>query len=96
MPNMGSTHNCLAVINLDPALKKDKNYYLQVFLKEFKYIEKEEKVISHVTDGLEIYSDDSHEEQIKTKYQNNVFFFSEQFQRAILKIYFLKMSVLRE
>ena len=31
---------CLVVISLDSALKKDDNYYPQVFLKECKYIEK--------------------------------------------------------
>ena len=32
---VGSHHTCLAVISLDSALKKDENYYLQVFLKVF-------------------------------------------------------------
>ena len=32
-------HACLAVISLDSALKRDKNYYAQVFLKKCKYIE---------------------------------------------------------
>ena len=32
------SYACLAVITLDSALKKDENYYPQVFLKEFKYI----------------------------------------------------------
>ena len=32
-----SNHTCLAVISLDSALKKDKNYYPQVFLKDCKY-----------------------------------------------------------
>ena len=40
IPNVGSNHTCLAVISLDSALKKDENYYLQVFLKECKYTEK--------------------------------------------------------
>ena len=35
-----SNHTCLAVISLDSALKKDENYYPQVFLQECKYIEK--------------------------------------------------------
>ena len=35
-----SNHTCLGVISLDSALKKDYNYYSQVFLKECKYIEK--------------------------------------------------------
>ena len=57
-----SNHTCLAVISLDFALEKDDNYYLQVFLKECKYIEK--KVIRHINDNLSdfSYSDDSDEE----------------------------------
>ena len=40
IPKVDSNHACLAVISLDSAFKKDGNYYPQVFLKEFKYIEK--------------------------------------------------------
>ena len=40
IPKVDSNHTCLAVISLDSALKKDDNYYSQVFLKERKYIEK--------------------------------------------------------
>ena len=40
IPKLDSNHTCLAVISLDSALKKDDNYYLLVFLKECKYIEK--------------------------------------------------------
>ena len=45
-----SSHTYLAVIRLYSALKKDDNYYLQVFLKECKCIEK--KVIRHINDNL--------------------------------------------
>ena len=31
IPNLGSNHTCLAVITLDSALKKNDNYYPQVF-----------------------------------------------------------------
>ena len=43
-------------------LKKDDNYYLQVFLKGCKYIEK--KVIRHINDNLSDfpYSDESNDE----------------------------------
>ena len=34
MPRVGSDYTCLAVINTESALKKDENYYPQVFLKE--------------------------------------------------------------
>ena len=39
-PKMDSNHTFLVVISLESALKRDENYYLQVFLKECKYIEK--------------------------------------------------------
>ena len=35
-----SDSTCLAVITIDPALKKDENYYLQAFLKECRYFQK--------------------------------------------------------
>ena len=47
---MDSNHTCLAIISLDSALKKDENYYPQVFLKECKYIEK--KVNRHINENL--------------------------------------------
>ena len=50
IPKVDSNHTCLAVISLNSALKKDDNYYLQVFLKECKCIEK--KVIRHINDNL--------------------------------------------
>ena len=56
---MDSNHTCLAVISLDSALKKDDNYYVQVFLKECTYIEKQ--AIGHINDNLSdfSFSDDS-------------------------------------
>ena len=50
IPKMDSNHTCLAVMSLDSALNKDRNYYPQVFLKECKYIEKKKKVIRHNND----------------------------------------------
>ena len=40
IPKVDFNHTCLAVISLNSALKKDDNYYPQVFSKECKYIEK--------------------------------------------------------
>ena len=45
---LNSNHTSLAVISLDSAPKKDDSYYLQVFLKECKYIEK--KIFRHIND----------------------------------------------
>ena len=62
-PKVDSNHTCLAVITLDSALKKDNSYYLQVLLKECKYIEK--KVIRHINNNLSNFSyssDESDEE----------------------------------
>ena len=62
-PKLDSIHTCLAIINLDSALKKNDNYYPQVFLKECKYIAK--KVVWHIHENLNDFSsdyDDSDEE----------------------------------
>ena len=50
IPKVDSNPTCLAVINLDSALKKDENYYPQVFLKECKYTDK--KVVRHLNSNL--------------------------------------------
>ena len=58
--NCGIT--CLAVITLDSALKKDYNYYLKVFLKECKYIER--KVVRHIHENsCDFSSSDESEEE---------------------------------
>ena len=49
IPKVDSNHTFLAVINLDSALQKDEYYYLQVLLKECKYIKK--KIIRHINDN---------------------------------------------
>ena len=47
---MDSNHTCVAVVSLDSALKKDGNYYPQVFLQECKYMDK--KLVRHINDNL--------------------------------------------
>ena len=54
IPQLDSNHTCLAVISLDSTLKKNGNYYPQVFLKECKYIEK--KVVRHINDNSSDFS----------------------------------------
>ena len=60
IPQVDSTQTSVAAVSLDSALKKNENYYLQVILKEFKYIGK--KVIRHINDNLSFYSSESDEE----------------------------------
>ena len=62
MPRAGSNHICVAVITIDSGLKKEENYYPQVFLKECNFIEKEKKVIRHITKDIEVFPSDSDEE----------------------------------
>ena len=57
MPKVGSDYTCLAVITIGSALKKDQNYYPQVFLKEWKYTEKEG--IRDITKDIQIFTSDS-------------------------------------
>ena len=47
-PKLDSNHTCLAVISWDSALKKNGNYYPQVFLQECKYVK--EKAVRHIPD----------------------------------------------
>ena len=60
IPKAGFDCTCLTVSTIDSAHKKGERHYPQVFLKEFKYIEKE--MIKHITDDIEIFSSDSVEE----------------------------------
>ena len=61
-PKVESNHSHLAVISLDSALKKNENYYLQIFLKDCKYIEK--KLVRNTNDNSNDFScsDESDEE----------------------------------
>ena len=60
IPNMDSTHTCLAIITLHSALKKDENYYPKMLLKECKYIEK--NVIRRITEDMDSFSSNSGED----------------------------------
>ena len=60
MSKVGSDYTCLAVINVDSALKKDENYYPQVFFKKCKYFKKE--LIKHIIEDPKVYSDKSNED----------------------------------
>ena len=92
IPKADSNHTCLAIFSLDSPLKKDQNYYLQVFLKEWKYIKK--KCFRYIIDDLESSSldsddfEDSEEEQIKAI---RLTFF----ERAILNNVFIKQAILK-
>ena len=48
-----SNHNCLPVISLYSVIKKDENYYPEVFLKECKYIEI--NIIRHINNNLSAF-----------------------------------------
>ena len=63
------------MISLDSALKKDDNYYPQVFLKEFKNKTKkkdiEKKAVKHINDNLSNFSsDDDDDESDEEKISN--------------------------
>ena len=62
IPKAVSSHTFLVVISLHSALYKDGNYCPHVFLKECKSIEKEKKVIRHITEDIQNFYSDSDEE----------------------------------
>ena len=53
---VGCNHNRLALAMTDSVYEKDENYYLQVFLKECKFIEKEKKEVMDRFDSSETQS----------------------------------------
>lgn len=59
IPKLGSNYVCLIVIVIDYVLQKDGSFYLQMFLKKNKNIEKEHKVVMHITDELKNSYDNS-------------------------------------
>ena len=58
---MDSNYTYLVVISLDSSLKKEENYFAQVFLKECKCIEK--NVIRYINDNLSDFSSDEPDEE---------------------------------
>ena len=59
IPKLDPNYTCLAVISLNSALKRDENYYPQMFLRDCKYIKK--IVIKHINDNLSDFSYSSDE-----------------------------------
>lgn len=60
MPSVSSNHTCLAIITIDSFLKNWWKLLSASVLKRIKIQFK--KVVRHITDNLQIYSDDSDEE----------------------------------
>lgn len=59
MSKVGSNYFYLEAILFNFVLKKKyKNYYPQVLSKESKYIKKEKRKIRHISDDVDIFSDD--------------------------------------
>ena len=56
---------CLSLILIDFVFRTDKNYYPQVFLEEYKYVVKENKIPKYIIDNIKIYSDSDKENLMK-------------------------------
>ena len=56
---------CLSLILIDFVFRTDKNYYPQVFLEEYKYVVKENKIPKYVIDNIKISSDSDKENLMK-------------------------------
>ena len=52
---------------IDSVFRTGKNYYLQVFLEELKYVVKETKIPKYIIDDIEISSDSDRENSILSK-----------------------------
>ena len=65
VPKEDSSCVCLSVTLIDSVFKIYENYYPQIFLEEFKYVVKKKEVTRHITEELEVSSDDSDESNEK-------------------------------
>ena len=61
IPKEGSQFVCLSVILINSVFRTGKNYYLQVFLEECKYVVKEKKIPKYIIDDIEISFDSDRE-----------------------------------
>ena len=61
---------CLSVILTVSVYRTGKSYYTEVLLEECKYVVQEKKIPEYITDGTEISSDDSDEENSDEKTSN--------------------------
>ena len=61
IPKEGSQCICLSVILIDSVFRTGKNYYLQMFLEECKYVVREKKISKYIINGIESSSDSDRE-----------------------------------
>ena len=84
----GSQCICLSLVLIDSVYRKDKNYYPQVFLEEFKYVVKEEKMSKFITDNMK--------KSVMKKIKYRFFFFLIKYKKvsgfasSLLKYQYLK------
>ena len=58
VPKEDSSYKCLSLIMVDSVVKGRKKYYPQVFLEEYKYIKRKNKMFNYINDDLEMTSSD--------------------------------------
>ena len=63
-PKGDSSYKCLLLIMLDSVIKVGKKYYPQVFLEEFKYVKRKNKIFNYINDDLEITSSDDDDDEL--------------------------------
>ena len=68
IPKKGFQYVCLSLMLIDWIYRKNKRYYSQAFLEEWKHTVKKEKTFEYITDEIEISSDDSDREDSNEKY----------------------------
>ena len=63
IPKEGSQCICLSVVLIDSVFRTGNNYYLQVFLEEFKYVVKEKKMSEYIIDETEIPDEENSDKE---------------------------------
>ena len=58
IPKGDSSYKCLSLIMLDSFVEVGKKYYQQVFLEEYKYVKRKNKMFNYINYDLEMTSSD--------------------------------------
>ena len=67
----GSQYICLSVVLTECIFETGKNYYLQVFLEECKYVLKEKNISKYIIENIEISSNEENSDGKNSNDENS-------------------------
>ena len=72
MPKENASYKCLSLIVLDYVIRVNKKYYPQTFLKECKYVMRNNKMENLINDDLDVSSSDESDNESDNELDNKI------------------------